>query len=196
MQNYQSLQHVFLIAMPQLQDPCFSQSVVYLWECGEQGAKGVIINKPVKARLGDLLRHLQIPIQDTKAEQHPMLLGGPVASEQGFLIQRKRDMNWQTGETDLQITVSSSRDDLVPLAEGEALADTLVALGYASWEPGQLEQELKNNDWLVAPFREETLFALVEDASGGVASTALAWYCAAATLGVDLNCMSLDAGHA
>src|SRR5476651_2185808 len=119
--NYDSLQHVFLIAMPHLQDPCFCQSVVYLWEYSAEGAKGVIINKPVKANLGDLLRHLEIPVHDLRVEKHPMLLGGPVASEQGFLIQRKRELDGETGKGALQITVSSAREDLTPLAGGEAL---------------------------------------------------------------------------
>ncbi len=196
MYNYESLQHVFLIAMPHLQDPCFSQSVVYLWEYNAEGAKGVIINKPVKANLGDLLRHLDIPVQDPRVEKHPMLLGGPVASEQGFLIQRKREFDDETGGIGLQITVSSARADLTPLAEGGALTDTLVALGYVRWEPMQLDEELKNNDWLVAPFNEKTLFSVLGEDDAGGATTTGAWHGAVAKLGIDVNYLSSDVGHA
>lgn len=196
MHNYESFQHVFLIAMPQLRDPCFNQAVVYLWEYNAEGAKGVIINKPVRASLGDLLRHLQIPVADERVEKYPMLLGGPVASEQGFLVQRKRELDWESGKSELQITVTSSRDDLLPLAEGEALGDTLVALGYASWMPGQLDLELKNNDWLVAPFNETTLFSALSDDISFETSSAIAWHGAVAKLGIDPHSLFLEAGHA
>jgi len=197
MANYDSLQHVFLIAMPHLKDPFFNQSVVYLWEYNEQGAKGVIINKPMKPHLGDLLRHLQIPIQDQRADDHPMLLGGPVAADQGFLVQRKRDINLDTGKTELRITVCSSKTDLLPLAEGEGLSDTLVVIGHAGWEAGQLDEELKSNDWLVAPFNENTLFSTLEDQSvNETANTAYSWRDAAATMGINLNNLSIEVGHA
>jgi len=196
MPNYNSLQHVFLIAMPQLKDPVFSQSVVYLWEYNAEGAKGVIVNKPIKSHLGDLLRHLDIPIQDKRADTHPMLQGGPVASDQGFLVQRKRDVDFETGKIELRIAICSSKDDLLPLAEGEGLSDTLVTIGYSQWEPGQLDAELKNNDWLVAPFNESTLFSILEEPTANETRAAYGWRGAAATMGINLNNLSLEAGHA
>jgi putative transcriptional regulator len=195
MPNYDSLQHIFLIAMPQIKDRFFAQAVVYLWEYNEKGAKGLIINKFMKPLLGDLLRHLEIPVQDQRAEIHPMLMGGPVASDQGFLLQRKHDINLKTGKTELRITIGSSKEDLQSLADGTKLEDTLVAIGFANWESGQLDEELKNNDWLVAPFNEETLFSAI---SGQLISenTLATWHHAAATLGVNVSDLSLDAGHA
>lgn len=196
MPNYDSLQHIFLIAMPQLKDTFFSQSVVYLWEYNEKGARGVIINKPLKAKLGDLLRHLVIPIHNERAEVHPMLLGGPVSSDQGFLIQRRYDVDLETGKVQPHITICSSRDDLLPLAEGEKLSNTLVAVGCAKWEPGQLDKELANNDWLVAPFNEATLFSVLEDESPNETYATSGWRGAVATMGFNLNNLSLQAGRA
>lgn len=198
MPNYNSLQQIFLIAMPQLQeDSVFKQSVIYLWEYNAEGAKGVIINKPMKPLLGDLLRHLSIPVQDQRAEIHPMLLGGPVSSDQGFLVQRKYDVNMETGKSELRITIRSCKEDLLPLADGKGLNDTLVTIGHAQWEPGQLDEELKRNDWLVMPFSEATLFsALSQQTSIEFTSGAYAWRCAAATLGINLNHLCLEAGHA
>lgn len=198
MPNYEPLQQVFLIAMPSLKDPVFRQSVVYLWEYSAAGAKGVIINKPIKPHLGNLLRELQIPIHNDQAETHPMLLGGPVSSDRGFLVQRQHNVDCETGETGLRIMVTacSSKEDLIPLAEGQGLNDTLVALGCANWEPGQLDQELKNNDWLVAPFNETTLFSILSEQMASEASAIYAWRDAAATMGINLSNLSLEAGHA
>jgi putative transcriptional regulator len=194
MSNYESLQHIFLIAMPQLQDPVFNQAVVYLWEYNEEGAKGIIINKPTNSSVGDLLRHLQVTVHDSRVDQHPMLFGGPVASEQGFLIRRQRELDWKTAEKVLKITVSSAREDLVPLAEGAHLEDTLVALGCTSWEPKQLDEEIKKNAWLIAPFNEETLFAAAGDAAS--ANLADVWHGAVVNLGINPSDLSLEAGHA
>ena len=88
MSNYQTLQHIFLIAMPKLADPLFSQSVVYLWEYNEKGASGVIINKPLDFTLGEVLNQLGIIPKATQANAYPVLQGGPVAKEQGFIIRR------------------------------------------------------------------------------------------------------------
>lgn len=197
MANYESFQHIFLIAMPQLQDPVFGQAVVYLWEYNAEGAKGIVINKPTNSSVGDLLRHLEISVHDARIEQHPMLFGGPVSPEQGFLVKRQREVDWQTGEKVLKITVSSAREDLATLAEGVLLEDTLVALGHASWDAGQLDKEIKNNDWLIAPFNEETLFtAAAENPSLTDVDLSNVWQGAVANLGINLNDLSLEAGHA
>lgn len=195
--KYDSLQHIFLIAMPQVQDPVFKESVVYIWEYNEQGAKGVIVNKPIKPPLGDLLRHLEIPTENALAEAHPMLLGGPTSSDQGFLVQRKHSINLETGKSEVRIIVRSSKEDLRPLADGKGLDDTLVTIGCASWAPGQLDKELSNNDWLVAPFSETTLFSSLSPTKPPMDSNGTyAWRGAVATIGINLNDLSLEAGHA
>ena len=193
MVNYQSLQHVFLIAMPQLEDPFFTQSVVYLWEYNEQGAAGIVINKPLDMDLRQLLEQLDISSQDPRLEKRPVLRGGPVLPGQGFIIRRRASQD-ANAEATLEITVSSAKQDLVELSYGYGLDDSLVALGCAEWTPGQLDKELANNDWLIAPFSEATLF---EDPQVDSSRMAIVkWHTAAARAGIDLTRLSSDVGHA
>lgn len=193
MVNYQSLQHVFLIAMPQLDDPFFAQSVVYLWEYNEQGAAGIVINKPLEMDLGQLLEQLDISPQDPRLEKRPVLRGGPVLPGQGFII-RRRATEDANAEALLEITVSSAKQDLMELAHGQGLEDSLVALGCAEWTPGQLDKELADNDWLVVPFSEATLFEDLQVDSSMLG--AVKWRAAAARAGIDLSRLSTDVGHA
>lgn len=194
MSYYTSLQHIFLISMPQLTDAQFSQSVIYLWEYNAQGAAGVIINKPMNIHLGELLQQLQIDVTEARVDHYPVLQGGPVAADQGFIIRRRYRHEPDARNPVVEITVSSSKQDLVELARGEGLGDSLVALGCAGWTAGQLDKELANNDWLVVPFNEEILFGTQFNASG--VSFAEKWYHAAAIVGIDLNRLSSDVGHA
>lgn len=190
--NYDGLQHVFLIAMPQLQDPQFSQSVIYLWEYNAQGAMGIIINQPLDVRLGELLQQLDIPLHVPQIDQLPILRGGPVAADRGFIIRRRYKMLPDNVNPLVEITVSSSKEELVALANGEFSDDALVALGCAGWAAGQLDIELANNDWLIVPFSEYTLFG----EEGDQDNQSYKWHMAAARAGIDLTRMSLEAGHA
>jgi putative transcriptional regulator len=194
MLNYQSLQHIFLIAMPSMDDPFFSQAVVYLWEFNEKGAAGIVINKPMNLNLGQLLEQIEIDTQNSRATNFPVLQGGPVLPDQGFIIRRweSKDIH---DESIVEITVSSSKEDLIDLAEGKGLDDSLVALGCAEWQPGQLDQELAKNDWLIAPFKESTLFGDLKELMSGEMVPALKWYSAAASAGIDLKRLSTYVGH-
>lgn len=196
MANYNSLQHIFLIAMPKLSDAFFFQSVVYLWEYNEKGASGIIINKPMSFHLGEILKQLDIKVEDPRAENYPVLRGGPVAIDQGFIIRRRHHEDDQDGKPAIEITVSSSKQDLTDMATGEGLGDCLVALGCSSWEPGQLDRELANNDWLIAPFDEHTLFGILSEEGGGEGIAGVKWHDAAANLGIDLSRLSIEVGHA
>lgn len=198
MYNYNALQHVFLIAMPKLiDDPYFTQSVVYLWEYNEEGATGIIINKPLDSNLGELLRQLQIEVNDPQIEDYPVFRGGPIAADRGFIIRRRHKIDEQSGNSMVEITVSSSKEDLVDLANGKGLGDIIVALGCAGWGAGQLDQELANNDWLIVPFSEFTLFGLQsEDETDGGNDSVITWHNAAARAGIDLSRLSSDVGHA
>lgn len=197
MSKYQSLQHVFLIAMPQLQDPLFSQAVIYLWEYNEQGATGIVINKPMDLNLGELLEQLDVSATDPRVLNHPVLRGGPVSTGQGFIIRRKENKDVRFNKTPLvEITVSSAKQDLLDLAHGDGLGDSLIALGCVGWSAGQLDKELINNDWLIAPFSETTLFGDGSIPSMGQLLTIDKWHTAAASAGIDLNRLSTDVGHA
>jgi putative transcriptional regulator len=198
MSTYESLQHIFLIAMPQMPDPLFTQSVVYLWEYNENGAVGVIINKPLNIHLSDLLTQLDIPIVDPVAASFPILHGGPVAMDQGFVIRRQHRVEDGTGKQLVEVTVSSSKQDLVELANGNGLADTLITVGCSAWDAMQLDEEIARNDWLIAPFSEHTLFANDQEDTGeqGASKETGRWVNAAARAGIDLKRLSSDWGHA
>jgi putative transcriptional regulator len=180
-----SLEQQLLIAMPALNDPNFSQAVIYVCEYNkENGAMGIVINKPMNISLGEVLRHLNISTTDEKVDNYPILRGGPIAQEQGFIIRRSRS----SAETpNGEITLSASKQDLAEFANGEGLDDSLVSLGYAGWGAGQLEQELIDNAWLVAPLDMKILFDVPYE---------LRWRRAAASIGVDLDRLSGDSGHA
>lgn len=195
MSKYHSLQHVFLIAMPQLTDTFFSQSVIYLWEYNEQGATGIIINKPMNFQLGEVLKQLNIPVEDERANHCLVLQGGPVAIDQGFIIRRRHSTFDQEGKLTVEVTISSSKQDLINMAKGEGLNDCLVALGCTGWSAGQLDRELTKNNWLVVPFNETTLFGMLTE-NISPESTFLKWHDAAANAGVDLSRLIPDAGHA
>jgi putative transcriptional regulator len=178
----------FLIAMPTLADPHFHQTVTYICMHSEEGAMGIIINRPMEIDLGEILEHMDIEIEDPRAARLAVFEGGPVQRERGFVLHRpvgQWDAMVTAGQRrDLGITVS--RDILEAIAQGRGPQDVLIALGYAGWEAGQLEQELANNAWLSTPADSDILFRV---------SPEKRWQAAASQLGVDLTLISSDAGH-
>ncbi len=188
MEGLISLKNNFLIAMPSLGDSSFYHTVTYIYKHNEEGAMGIVINKPMRITLGDVLHHLSIPIKQHDVEKYPILLGGPVAPEQGFIIHRSEHLSDEpTLATNDDITVSTSRNVLQAIAAGTGPKDVMVSLGYSGWKPGQLEAELTTNVWLVAPAKAEILFKTPFE---------YRWQFAAASIGVDLNLLVPDVGHA
>lgn len=188
-----SLQEAFLIASPNIKDPFFKHTVIYLQEYHSTvGAFGFIINKPIKSNLGDLLQHLEVPYKGKRVENHPLLLGGPVSPYKGFLLKRTRVQK----ENLTEIEIGSFKNDLFPLANGKGLRDTLVILGCVRWKAGQLEEEIRNNQWLLAPLSEETLFAAISNPIPPGAMGISAWHTAAEAIGVYFSRFSLSVGHA
>jgi len=175
----------FLIAMPSLKDPIFAKSVVYIYEYSSEGAMGLVINKLLQIPLGDLLQHLEIEVKDASILETPVLTGGPVAPEQGFVI---HDSLEQGGDkTSRSITISSSKKILSNMALGVRPENFLIVLGYSAWIGGQLETEIKCNDWLIVPFHKEILFDTpIENR----------WEAAAQKIGVDIKRISDQVGHA
>ncbi len=177
----------FLIAMPGLADPNFYHTVTYICEHNGSGALGIVINRPLTTTLGEIFDHLKIQTKAPAIAQQVVYLGGPVQPERGFIVHRPLG-DW---DATLKITddigVSSSRDILAAIAEGTGPQRSLIALGYAGWGAGQLEQEMVQNAWLSGPADERILFALPVEQR---------WSAAAQLLGVDLNLLSSDAGHA
>lgn len=183
-----SLKNQFLIAMPGLEDPNFSRTVTYLCDHGEHGAMGIVVNRPSELRLSDVLEHMGIESQDPWAEEQIVYLGGPVQEERGFVLHTPRDGGWKSSiaVTD-EIGITTSRDILEAMARGEGPQRSLVALGYAGWGAGQLEDEIQQNAWLSGPAQPDILFNMPPQER---------WEAAARLLGVDMRLMSPDAGHA
>jgi putative transcriptional regulator len=182
-----SLTNHFLIAMPGLQDPNFSRTVTYVCEHTEQGAMGIVINRPMEIRLGEMLGQLDIESRDQGVLDTLVFLGGPVQPERGFVLHSGGEGFDSTLTITPEISVTTSRDVLEAIAEGRGPDHRLVALGYAGWGGGQLEQEMSANAWLSGPADEEIIFKL---------SPSARWQAAAHLLGVDLNLLSGEAGHA
>jgi len=182
-----NLTNHFLIAMPNLPDPNFFRTVTYLCMHNEDGAMGIVINRPLNVELGEVLKHMEIKAEDPKALQLPIFEGGPVQRERGFVIHQP------AGQWDAMLTISddlgitTSRDILNAIAGGRGPQKVLIALGYAGWAAGQLEQEMAANAWLSVPADNQILFNISPDKR---------WQAAASRLGIDLTLLSSEAGHA
>ncbi len=183
------LTNQFLIAMPALADPNFFHSVTYICEHTSEGAMGIVINKPLELRLDEILHHMKIPVTGRRPTELPVFLGGPVQPERGFIVhERERDREWENTITITdELAVTTSRDILEDIASDNGPRKLIVALGYAGWGPGQLEREMSENAWLSCPSDRHVLFDTPSEQR---------WEAAAALLGVDLNLLSNDVGHA
>jgi len=187
MKQATSLTNQLLIAMPGLADPNFTSTVTLICEHNDEGALGIIINRPLAIRLGSLFERLEVDDPDPSTAEEPVLVGGPVSQERGFVLhdsERTFDNSLAVSE-DIKLTLS--RDIIDALAAGSGPTQSLVALGYAGWEPGQLEHEMLANSWLNVPASPDIVFDTpFEDR----------WASAARKLGIDISQISPDAGHA
>ncbi|CAA0115764.1 Uncharacterised protein [Halioglobus japonicus] len=182
-----SLRDHFLLAMPCLTEGIFSQSITYICEHGESGAMGIVINRPLDLSVTEIFEHLQITTGSDFSSE-PVMAGGPVQMDHGFVLHRYCDKSWEASlKVTPEITLTTSRDILRAIAIGEGPSDHLIALGYAGWAAGQLEQELADNSWLTLPGNADVIFSTPADQRLGAA---------AAQLGIDMNLISGQAGHA
>lgn len=176
--------NLFLIAMPALQGSFFEESVIYLHEHSAEGATGIVINKPLQqVTLQNLLEHLDIVPEQENIANLPVLSGGPVGLEQGFIIHDQTSPSID----EQKVTISSSKEILADISQGKGPSQFIIALGYAGWEKSQLEDEVGHNDWLLAPFCKKILFNI---------PMGYRWRAAAKMIGVDLNCLSGQSGNA
>ncbi len=177
----------FLLAMPGLTGGIFSHSVTYICEHGESGAMGIVINQPLDLSVAEIFEHLQITPRDDFSST-PVMAGGPVQIDHGFVLHRGSSENWEaTIRVTPEISLTTSRDILRAIAAGTGPRDHIIALGYAGWAAGQLEQELAANSWLTLPADNDVIFATPADQRLNAA---------AAKIGVDMNLISGQAGHA
>lgn len=182
-----SLRDHFLLAMPGLSSGIFSQSITYICEHGESGAMGIVINQPLELTVGEIFEHLQINIVNNFSDT-PVLAGGPVQMDHGFVLHRNSETRWEsTLKVTDEIMLTTSRDILRAIAGGKGPKDHLIALGYAGWAAGQLEQELADNAWLTLPGDSDIIFSTSSEERLAAA---------AAQLGIDMNLICGQAGHA
>jgi putative transcriptional regulator len=182
-----ALTNQLLIAMPGLQDPNFSRTVTYMCEHTDAGAMGIVINRPMDIRLGDVLAQLDIKSADSQVRDALVYLGGPVQPDRGFVLHGGGHSFDSTLSITPDISVTTSKDILEAIAAGRGPKQVLVALGYAGWGGGQLEDEMSANAWLSGPADTSIIFNVPAEAR---------WQAAAQLLGIDLNLLSGEAGHA
>jgi putative transcriptional regulator len=165
-----SLTGHFLIAMPGMGDPNFARGITFICQHGQDGAMGLIVNRLSDYRLGDVLKQMRMPCDSQKVAAAPVLAGGPVQPERGFVLHAGSDREWESSyHVNETLTVTTSRDILAAMADGDGPPRALVALGYAGWGAGQLEQELRENAWLTVQAENHILFDTALDDRWGAA---------------------------
>ncbi|MBX8491833.1 YqgE/AlgH family protein [Pseudomonas cichorii] len=181
------LKHQFLIAMPHMHDQNFAQTLTYIVEHNANGAMGLVINRPQSLSLADVLEQLRPELPAPVRCQHiPIHSGGPVQTDRGFVLHPSGQIFQATVELG-GISLSTSQDVLFSIADGYGPDQNVIALGYAGWDAGQLDAEMAANAWLTCPFDPAILFEVDSE---------LRLDAAAARLGINLNLLSTQAGHA
>ncbi|MBP8897999.1 MAG: YqgE/AlgH family protein [Sulfuritalea sp.] len=186
-----SLANHFLIAMPAMADPNFSRTLTYICEHNEDGAIGIIVNRPMELKLAGLFDRVSIPLEDEQAEARfsglPVYFGGPVQTDRGFVLHRPAGQ-WQSSlNVSDSLALTSSRDILQAMGSTGEPAEVLVSLGYAGWTAGQLEWELSQNAWLTVEADAAIIFDIPAEERLPAAMQ---------LLGVDFANLSEVAGHA
>ena len=176
----------FLIATPVIGSGFFNRSLTYICDHTDQGAMGIVVNQCLEIGLVDMLTHLDI--EATSACPDSLILaGGPVATDHGFVLHRG-EPSWEGSQSiNDEVSLTGSRDVLCAIAAGEGPQEYLVALGYAGWAPGQLEAEMAENSWLTVKADLKVLFEISADHRLGAAGR---------QLGIDIDLLSAEAGHA
>ena len=182
------LEGKLLIAMPGMGDPRFEKSVIFMCAHSAQGAMGLIINKPIDGfSFHDLMTKLGI---DVTASPHdaPVLFGGPVQMDRGFVL---HSADYGNNESTLTVTseisLTATADVLRAICEGRGPKKSILALGYAGWGEGQIEDEIKANGWIHCDADEILVFDTTSQAK---------WQTALAKLGADVSGLSAQAGRA
>jgi putative transcriptional regulator len=181
------LTHHFLIAMPNMVDPYFAKSLTFICEHNDQGALGVVVNRPIDLSLQALFERINLELEPRELHDLPVYFGGPVQTDRGFVLHRPvGDWN-STLKVGDSIGLTTSKDILEAVGKGRGPAKMLVTLGYSGWAAGQLEHELGQNAWLSVDAGEQIIFDLPAEEKLPAAME---------LLGVDFASLSEDAGHA
>ena len=181
------LTHHFLIAMPNMADPYFARTLTYICEHNEQGALGLVVNKPIDMNLATLFERVDLELRDRRLGELPVYFGGPVQSDRGFVLHQPVGSWSSTLSVRDRVGLTTSRDILEALAARTGPEKILVTVGYAGWAAGQLEHELKQNAWLTVEAREQIIFDLPPEERLAAAM---------GLLGIDFASLSDETGHA
>jgi len=182
-----NLTHHFLIAMPSMADPYFSKTLTYVCEHNDQGALGLVVNRPIDMTLQALFERLSLTLKHKDLSDAPIYFGGPVQTDRGFVLHEPAG-NWQsTLRVRDAIGLTTSKDILEAVGRGEGPQKILVTLGYAGWSAGQLEHELGQNAWLTVEAKDAIIFDLPAEERLPAAME---------LLGVDYASLADSAGHA
>ena len=183
---FESFKNHFLISMPQLNDPEFEHTVIYLCEHTREGAMGITINRPSNIDFSVLAEHLALPLKADHLANVPIYSGGPVESERGFIL-HSADKTWSdTLPVTEFVSLSATLATLEDIAKGQGPESFIITLGCAGWDADQLESEISNNLWLVCEADLDVLFNTPSDMQFSAATR---------VLGFDMNRLSPDVGH-
>ena len=182
-----SLSGQLLVAMPQMSDPRFARTVVYLCAHSADGAMGLVVNRLIDSlSFGSLLAQLGVEPEGAPADM-PVHFGGPVESSRGFVLHTSDYHQDSTLVIDDEIALTATVDVLRAIARGTGPRRRVLALGYAGWAPGQLDAEIQANGWLLVPADLDLVFGGDNDSK---------WQQAIAKIGIDLSLLSSEVGHA
>jgi putative transcriptional regulator len=182
-----NLTNHFLIAMPNMVDPHFARTLTYICEHTDQGALGLVVNRPIDLTLGALFEQLDIALEDTRCASMPVYFGGPVQTDRGFVLHHPVGEWSSTLTVDGTVGLTTSRDVLREVGQGRGPERLIVTLGYAGWDAGQLEHELAMNGWLTVEANLGVMFDLPAEERLPAAME---------LLGVSYATLSEEAGHA
>ena len=181
------LTNQLLIAMPFMGDPNFAQTVALVCDHSPRGALGLIVNKPLPMRMGEIFEQLEIKLGSGSLRERQVLRGGPMQTDRGFVVHRAGGEWDSTLKVSDALHVTTSRDILAAMARGQGPEKAVMALGYAGWDGGQLEEEIRANAWLSAPVDLGLIFELPFESR---------WEAAGRLLGVELSRISPIGGNA
>ena len=184
--NKKFLSGKFLIASPSMTDPRFYKSVIYIITHKKEGAMGIVINQPIiETKINNLINNLELK-NNSKINDIPITYGGPVDTKKGFILHTSEFKDETTIKVDSEISLTSNINILKSIVKGEGPKKSLFALGYAGWFAGQLEKELTNDGWLVAPGDSKLIFECKAEKK---------WTKAIKSIGINPDFLSANSGE-
>jgi len=187
------LANQFLIAMPGMVDVNFAGSVIYLFEHTEKGAMGLVVNRPTEVDLATLFDKIELKLEIAPLLEQPVYFGGPVQIERGFVLHEPSPENAYSSSLAVPggLTMTTSKDVLEAVANGQGPKNFLMTLGYSGWGAGQLEEEIALNGWINVPLSREAMVEIIFNTP-----SSQRYERTMSHLGFDPSHLSGEAGHA